>query len=106
MLTAVVRVDRDGIIFHWDRGAEALFGFTAGEAVGSPLELIIPQPAHACHRLGFANYVTTGIKTFPETVTAVGRHKNGQPVTFQISTKSVLDDNGALAGVEGSMHAG
>ncbi len=105
-MTGIVRVDREGIIFHWDNAAEQLFGFTQAEAVGSPLELIIPQPSHACHRQGFANYVATGIKTLPETVTAVGRHKNGQPVRFRISTKPVMDDKGMVAGVEGSMRAG
>ena len=48
---------------------------------------------------------TYGLKTLPETVTAVGRHKNGQPVRFQISTKPVTDDKGMVAGVEGSMRA-
>lgn len=105
-MTAIVRVDRDGIICHWNTAAEHLFGFAKHEAIGSPLELIIPQPSHACHRHGFAAFVETGIKTLPETVTAVGRHKNGQLVRFQISTKAVVDDQGVVAGVEGLMRAG
>jgi PAS domain S-box-containing protein len=104
-MMAIVRVDRYGTICHWNAAAERLFGFTELEAVGSPLELIIPQASHACHRHGFANYVSTGIKTLPETVTAVGRHKNGQPVKFQISTKALVDDQGLVAGVEGLMLA-
>ena len=104
-MSAVVRVDRDGMIVHWNTAAEQLFGFTAAEAVGNPLELIIPPPSHACHRRGFANFVASGIATLPETVTTVGRHKNGQPVKFQISTTAVRDDKGAVAGVEGAMQA-
>jgi PAS domain S-box-containing protein len=104
-MTAIVRVDRGGIIYHWNSAAEHLFGFNQLEAIGSALEMIIPQASHGCHRDGFASYVATGIKTLPETVTAVGRHKNGQPVTFQISTKAVMDDQGVVAGVEGSMLA-
>jgi PAS domain S-box-containing protein len=104
-MTAIVRVDRAGTIFYWNGAAEHLFGFTQLEAIGSPLELIIPQASHACHRSGFANYLATGIKTLPEAVTAVGRHKNGQFVKFQISTKTVMDDQGVVAGVEGSMLA-
>jgi PAS domain S-box-containing protein len=104
-MTAIVRVDRNGIIGHWNTAAEHLFGFTELEAVGSPLELIIPQASHACHQHGFESYVSTGIKTLPETVTAVGRHKNGQLVSFQISTKAIFDNQGAVAGVEGLMLA-
>jgi len=105
-MAAIVRVDRSGTIFHWNAAAEHLFGFTTLEAVGSPLELIIPQPSHACHRQGFATYVASGIKTLPATVTAVGRHKDGRLVTFQISTTAVLDEQGNIAGVEGVMVAG
>ena len=104
-MTATVRVDRNGTIVHWNTAAEQLFGFTASEAVGSPLELIVPPPSHACHQRGFANYVASGIKTLPETLTAVGRHKNGKPVRFQISTTGILDDKGAIAAVEGAMQA-
>jgi PAS domain S-box-containing protein len=104
-MTAIVRVDRDGMIVHWNAAAEQLFGFAASEAIGSPLEMIIPPPSHAGHRQGFARFVATGVKTLPEILTAVGRHKNGQPVKFQISTTAVLDDTGAVAGVEGSMRA-
>jgi nitric oxide dioxygenase len=104
-MTAIVGVDRSGVIFHWNSAAEHLFGFTQCEAIGSSLELIIPEASHACHRQGFASYLATGIKTLPETVTAVGRHKNGQFVKFQISTKTVMDDQGVVAGVEGSMLA-
>ena len=88
-----------------DAAAERLFGFTEPEAMGSSLESIIPQPSHACHRDGFARYVDSGISTLPEMVDAVGRHKNGQPVKFQISTRAVLDDRGVIAGVEGLMLA-
>lgn len=101
-MTAVVRVNRSGIIDCWNLGAEQLFGFTELEAVGSSLELIIPQPSHACHNQGFANYIKTGAKTLPDTV-AVGRHKNGQLVRFQISTKAIFDGDGMVAGVEGQM---
>jgi PAS domain S-box-containing protein len=104
-MAAIVRVDRNGNIYHWNSAAKHLFGFTKFEAIGSPLELIIPQASHACHQHGFASYVATGIKTLPETVTAVGRHKNGQLVRFQISTKAVVDNQGVVAGVEGLMLA-
>ena len=31
---AVVLTAPDGIVLRWNRGAETIFGFTAGEAVG------------------------------------------------------------------------
>jgi PAS domain S-box-containing protein len=104
-MTAIVRMGRDGTINYWNPAAERLFGFTESEAIGNPLELIIPPQQHACHRQGFARFVETGISTLPETVTAVGRHKDGRAIKIQISRKTHLDDGGCVAEVEGVMLA-
>jgi PAS domain S-box-containing protein len=39
---AIVSKTLDGRILSWNRGAERLFGFTANEAIGSPITIIIP----------------------------------------------------------------
>jgi PAS domain S-box-containing protein len=40
---AIVSKTLDGIITSWNGGAERIFGYTAAEAVGRPIELIIPK---------------------------------------------------------------
>ena len=39
---AILSKDLDGVILSWNNGAERLFGFTADEAVGKPVTIIIP----------------------------------------------------------------
>lgn len=39
----VVVADRSGTISYWNTSAERLFGWSAVEAVGAPLDLIIPR---------------------------------------------------------------
>ena len=39
---AIVSKSLDGVIRTWNGGAERMFGYTAGEAVGRPITLIIP----------------------------------------------------------------
>ncbi len=49
---AVVSCDESQRITFFNQGAERIFGYTAGEAVGMPLEMLIPhrfRPGHADH---------------------------------------------------------
>ncbi len=44
---AIVTQDRAGTITSWNRGATALYGYTAEEAIGSPLTIIEPPELQA-----------------------------------------------------------
>lgn len=41
---AICELTAEGQIRGWNRGAQALFGYTAQEAVGQPVSLLVPQP--------------------------------------------------------------
>jgi PAS domain S-box-containing protein len=41
---AIITETLDGIITGWNPAAERLFGFTAKEAIGSRIEIIVPEP--------------------------------------------------------------
>jgi PAS domain S-box-containing protein len=40
---AIVSKNLDGIITSWNKGAERVFGYTAEEALGQPITIVIPQ---------------------------------------------------------------
>jgi PAS domain S-box-containing protein len=57
---AVVVADASGEIRYWSAGAEALFGYSAGEAVGHSLDLIVPDDYRHRHWAGFHRAMATG----------------------------------------------
>jgi diguanylate cyclase (GGDEF)-like protein/PAS domain S-box-containing protein len=61
---AYIGLDQAGVVTVWNRAAEQTFGYSASEAIGTPLDsLIIPQDMADAHRGGMRRYVTTGVST-------------------------------------------
>ena len=59
-LDAVVTMDADGHVIGWNHAAEAIFGYTAGEATGRDMaELIVPPALRHAHRRGLARYLSS-----------------------------------------------
>lgn len=57
---AVLFSDREGIIRQWNSGAEAIFGWSADQALGKSLELIIPEKLRDRHWEGYYHVMDTG----------------------------------------------
>jgi PAS domain S-box-containing protein len=58
---AVIFADATGTIRRWNRAAAALFGYSAAEALGQKLDLIIPEHLRAAHWRGFEAAMTNGV---------------------------------------------
>ena len=57
---AILATDRAGRIRFWNPAAARIFGFTAGEALGASLDLIIPLRLRARHWQGWERVMATG----------------------------------------------
>lgn len=57
---AVVMTDSAGVIRFWSGGAEKAFGYTAIEAVGQTLDLIVPAEYREAHWAGFKRAMEAG----------------------------------------------
>lgn len=50
---AVIVADMQGVIRFWSDGAAALFGYSAEQAVGASLDLVVPDHLRDAHWAGF-----------------------------------------------------
>ena len=75
---ATLTVDTIGQICTWSQEAEELLGYSASEAVGQSVEIIIPHHLRHRHSAGFTRFVQTGISALPEVVTTIAVHKTGK----------------------------
>lgn len=50
---AVIVVDVDGVISHWNAGAVELFGYRAEDTIGQRMDMMIPEHLRKAHWAGF-----------------------------------------------------
>ena len=84
---AIIATDREGLITFWNPGAERIFGFTAGEAVGRSLDLIIPENLRARHWSGFRHTMETGTSRYGhgDLLSVPGLTKDGRRISVEFT---------------------
>lgn len=96
---AILFADRQGIIRLWNGGAERLFGFSAEEAIGQSLDLIIPENLRGRHWEGYYQVMETGETKYKTgLLSAPGVRKDGSRISLEFSMSTVRDANGGIVG--------
>jgi PAS domain S-box-containing protein len=96
---ALIYANRSGEIVRWNRASTALFGFSATEALGSNLDLIIPEHLRAAHWKGFDAALASGatkLKGRPTLTRAL--HKSGSRLYVEMTFALVKDASGEVLG--------
>ncbi|HKB09308.1 MAG TPA: PAS domain S-box protein, partial [Vicinamibacterales bacterium] len=92
---AIIAKDLGGMITAWNAGAERLLGYSAAEAIGSSITLIIPEDRwHEEDRLIAA--VTSGQRVEP--FETIRRRKDGALIDVAVTISPVRTREGAIVG--------
>jgi PAS domain S-box-containing protein len=92
---AIVGKDLDGIITSWNQGAERIFGYTASEAIGQSIRIIIPadrqsEEDEVLRRVRSGEYI--------EHFETVRRRKDGTYVDISLSVSPIKTPSGRIIG--------
>ena len=98
---AVIYADDTGTIMRWNHAAAALFGYSAAEALGQNLDLIVPEHLRAAHWRGFEAAVTSGVMKLQGRPTVTrARHQTGRKLYVEMTFALVKEqaEGSALGG--------
>lgn len=90
---AIVASDPDGRIVLWNPGAERMFGYTEAEALGSSLDIIIPERLRKRHNEGYAKSMETGTTKYGNDLLRVpALHKDGRQMSIAFTVAMLFDE--------------
>ncbi|MDT5389936.1 MAG: hypothetical protein QOE04_3577 [Mycobacterium sp.] len=101
---AIVVTDPDGVIRLWNAGAARMFGYSAADALGRNLDLIIPDKLRDRHWKGYRQTMATGVTRYGDTLLSVpAAHQDGRRLSIEFSVALLRDDAGVIIGISAIM---
>jgi PAS domain S-box-containing protein len=92
---AIVSKNLDGIITSWNNGAQRLFGYTAAEAIGQPVTMLIPED-RIDEEPGILGRIRAGERIHH--YETVRRRKDGSMVDIELTVSPMRDRVGRIVG--------
>jgi PAS domain S-box-containing protein len=92
---AIISRDLNGVITSWNAGAERLFGYTAQEAIGRPVTMLIPL-ANIDEETNILEHIRRGESI--EHYETVRRRKDGKLLDISLTVSPIRDRQGRVIG--------
>jgi PAS domain S-box-containing protein len=92
---AIVSKNLDGVITTWNSGAERLFGYTADEAIGRPVTMLIPAE-RMDEEPGIIARIRRGERI--EHYDTVRRRKDGSLIDISLTVSPIKESDGRIIG--------
>jgi PAS domain S-box-containing protein len=92
---AIISKTLDGVITSWNKGAERIFGYTAEEAVGKPVVMLIPED-HQDEEPAILSRLRRGERV--EHYETVRVRKDGTPVDISLTVSPIRGPDGIIIG--------
>lgn len=92
---AIISKTLEGILTSWNKAAEHIFGYTAEEAVGNPVLMLIPEHLHDEEKM-ILSRIRSGLRV--EHYETIRKAKDGRLLNVSLTVSPIKDDNGTIVG--------
>ncbi|GIK79603.1 MAG: PAS domain S-box protein [Pseudorhodoplanes sp.] len=98
---AAIVANRDGVILEWNRAAEVIFGYSAAEAIGQSIEIVVPEEERADHWRGYRRvFADNRMNYSPDHILDIeGIRRDGSRVPLDAMLQPVYDGSGHIVAV-------
>jgi PAS domain S-box-containing protein len=102
---AVIVADRDGVIREWNEVAQRIFGYPAAQAIGSTIDLLMPEAERVDHWRGYQRVMTTNIMNYtPDHILDIeGVRRDGSRVPLDAMLTARRDASGRICAITATM---
>ncbi len=92
---AIIGIDRNDLVTSWNKGAEAIYGYTAAEMIGRPIFTLIPPEIEERARADRERILNGEDISHFETEQF---HKDGRRLSVSLTLSPIRDSRGNIAG--------
>jgi PAS domain S-box-containing protein len=93
---AIISKTLQGIVLTWNAGAERIYGYTAAEAIGQSMLIVLPAD-RATEESEILDRISRGQQV--EHFETIRRRKNGESIDVSLTISPICDKGGRIIGV-------
>ena len=96
---ATIYSDKQGLVRVWNAAAEKMFGFSAEQALGQSLDIIIPESLRKAHWRGFDMAIAAGVtKHSGKPMATKALRADGSEFYTEMGFALIFNDQGEVVG--------
>ncbi|HEX3885665.1 MAG TPA: PAS domain-containing protein [Stellaceae bacterium] len=105
---AIIYADATGAIRYWNAAATRIFGYSAEEAMGQNLDLIVPERLRGRHWEGWGRVMGGSPSRYPDgaLLAVPAARKDGSPLSIEFTVLPVTGADGKLTGIAAFLRDG
>lgn len=98
---AIIASDQEGKITFWNPGAERIFGYASGDAIGQSLDIIVPERLRKRHWRGYYQVIQSGESRYGhgDILSVPAIRQDGTQISIEFTILPLINEAAELIGL-------